>query len=483
MDDVVGVAVGLGKNQRFGGFLAGRENLRFNRCFHGLDDLPDLAGVDHRAVKLLAGVGRVFFGFLPALLARLAVAVINPLPGLEFRAFLGDVGFDQEHVVADVDAVNHRLLVAVLGDDVLVEKAKGALVGRGTQADQAGVEVVEHLLPQVVDAAVAFVDDDEVERLHGHRRVVANQLGLLGGLLHFVQGNIFGRVVDGFARQHGIHALDGRDDDLRMRVDGAAGQALHVVQLGEFSAVVGRGVSHELLVRLPAKVARVHQKQNAFGLAELEQTINRGDGGEGLARAGRHVNEGARLVQRQRGFEPGHGADLATAQVAFGQRGHVVLEAAAQRIGLGQPLCQGFGLEEMKDFAGAWCGVAAIGEADELASAFKQKRQRGLVLAPFERGAGVALGLRFVRGEVGALLVALGLDDAHGNAVDKQHVIGRAGVGRVFAHRNPRSRAEVDFFEVLHLPAGLRELVVDAFPGFGFWCHAYLPLQRILGVC
>ena len=93
------------------------------------------------------------------------------------------------------------------------------------------------------------------------------------------------------------------------------GQALHVVQLGELAAVVGRRVGHELLVRLLAEVARIDQEQDALGAAELEQAVDRGDGGEGLAGAGGHVHQGAGLVQRQRFLQPGDGADLAVAQV------------------------------------------------------------------------------------------------------------------------------------------------------------------------
>jgi hypothetical protein len=214
------------------------------------------------------------------------------------------------------------LLVGVFGDDVFVEEAEGALVGRGGEADQAGVEVVEHLLPQVVDAAVAFVDDDEVEGFHRHGRVVADELFLLGGLLHFVERHVFGRFVDRLATQDGVHALDGADAHLRMRVDAGRGQALHVVELGELAAIVGRRVGHEFLMGLLAEVAGIDQKQDALGAAELEQAIDRGDGGKGFARAGGHVHQGAGFVQRQRLFQPGDGADLAVAQVLLGQRGH-----------------------------------------------------------------------------------------------------------------------------------------------------------------
>ena len=51
--------------------------------------------------------------------------------------------------------------MGVFGDDVLVEVADGFFGGGGGEADDEGVEGVEDLPPLVVDAAVAFVDDDE----------------------------------------------------------------------------------------------------------------------------------------------------------------------------------------------------------------------------------------------------------------------------------------------------------------------------------
>ena len=128
----------------------------------------------------------------------------------------------------------------------------------------------------------------------------------------------------------------------------------------------------------------------------------------------------------------------------------------------------------MEQLARAWRRVAAIGKANHFARGFKQKRQRRAVFAPFEGGAGVALGLALGHRQVGGRVVALGFDHAHGDAVDKQHVVGRAGVGGVLAHRDAAGRAEVERFHALHHPAGLGELVVDFFTGAGFWRHAYL---------
>lgn len=154
LDDVVDMAVGLGKDQSLGHFFAVWENPGFDSGLHGTDHLPDLARVDHRPIKTFARVDDVFIGFGPAPFAGLTVTVIDPFFRGEQRPLLRDLGLDLEHVVTDVDTVGHRLLVGVLGHDVFVEEAEGALVWRGGQADQGSIEVVEHLFPQVVDAAV-----------------------------------------------------------------------------------------------------------------------------------------------------------------------------------------------------------------------------------------------------------------------------------------------------------------------------------------
>ena len=187
MDDVIGVAVRLGEDQRFGCLFAVGEYTGFNRSLHGFDDLPNLAGVDYGTVQFLAGVRRVFLGFCPALFTGLAVAVVNPLFCFEFGAFLGDFGFDLVDIVTDVDPIDHGLLVGVFGDDVLIEKTKGALVGSGGQADEEGIEIIQDLLPQVVNRAVAFIHNDEIEGFNRYVGIVTYKLGLLVDLLNFIE--------------------------------------------------------------------------------------------------------------------------------------------------------------------------------------------------------------------------------------------------------------------------------------------------------
>ena len=91
---------------------------------------------------------------------------------LSVRALPGALGFDDIDLVADIHAVGDGLLMAVFADDVLVEEAVGAVVRRRRQADQIGVEILDHLPPEIVDRAVAFIDDDEVEELRRNFLVV-----------------------------------------------------------------------------------------------------------------------------------------------------------------------------------------------------------------------------------------------------------------------------------------------------------------------
>ena len=93
----------------------------------------------------------------------------------DLAAFFGDLRFNQIDVTAHIDAVGNGFFVGVFADDVLIEKTEGAVVGRGGKADQKGIKIVQHLFPEVVNAAVAFVDDDEIEKLNGQFGIVAHR--------------------------------------------------------------------------------------------------------------------------------------------------------------------------------------------------------------------------------------------------------------------------------------------------------------------
>ena len=153
------------------------------------------------------------------------------------------------------------------------------LSGVAVRPMRIGVEVFEHLAPEVVDGAVAFVGDDDVEGLDGDGRVVFD--GLARSLKTFSKpGRIPLRLLRSrsFAFQHGIEALDGGDADPAPWVERVGGQALDVVLLGEFAVVVGRDVLLELLEGLLPEVAPVDQKEHAPGAGELDQAVAQDDG-------------------------------------------------------------------------------------------------------------------------------------------------------------------------------------------------------------
>ena len=212
LDDVVGVAVRLGEDQGLGDFVASREYLRqfvAKRADHG----ANLVWVDDGAVQVLAGIRHVFVLNRPPLAACQPLALLDLLLGLELATVLRAFRVDDVDLVADIDTVGDGLLMRVLADDVLLEEPVRAVVRRGRQADEIGIEIFQHLAPQVVDRTVAFVDDDEVEELRWNPAVVDDRhrflwLYQLGGI------DIFRIFVHLPALEQRVHPLDGADADL-----------------------------------------------------------------------------------------------------------------------------------------------------------------------------------------------------------------------------------------------------------------------------
>jgi len=92
---------------------------------------------------------------------------------------MGSGGVDAVDVAPDIHAIGHGLFMVVFHDEVLLEEAEGLLGRRGGKADERGVEVFQHLPPEVIDGAMTFVGDDEVEFLDGKRGVIFDGDGLL----------------------------------------------------------------------------------------------------------------------------------------------------------------------------------------------------------------------------------------------------------------------------------------------------------------
>src|SRR5512134_3099714 len=77
--------------------------------------------------------------------------------------------------------------------------------------------------------------------------------------------------------------------------------ALHTTQHYFFAQVVG--ILLEFLQGLPAEIAPVNEEQDPLCPAELDQPVQEGNGSEGLAAAGRHLDERAGTVLGKRLFE------------------------------------------------------------------------------------------------------------------------------------------------------------------------------------
>jgi hypothetical protein len=235
----------------------------------GPDDGADLVGNDNAAIEFIGIVGDVLVGQFPAHLAGLAVAVVHLEAGLDATALLRDESANGVEIEIDVDAVGYRLLERVFHDQVLMEEAEGLFRRSCGETDERGVEVLQHLAPEVVDGAVALVGNDEVEGLDGDSGIVGD--GFERPLEHFQRspGDLVQFGVQLLAFEHRVESLDGRDTHLGHRIDAAGLQVLHVVKLCEDAAIIRGAEGLELFQCLAPEVAAVDQEQHA---AEHRQT-------------------------------------------------------------------------------------------------------------------------------------------------------------------------------------------------------------------
>ena len=133
-----------------------------------------------------------------------------------------------------------------------------------------------------------------MERWHSSTTMKSNSsMGNAGlystgtGCLKSVSADSDGQIVEVRRRflltlQHGIDALDGTDDDAGGGVEGIAAEALDDLFFGELVAVHRRDELLELLQRLVAEIAAVHEEQDALRPGILHEAVDKIDGGVGL---------------------------------------------------------------------------------------------------------------------------------------------------------------------------------------------------------
>src|SRR5262249_45486234 len=177
------------------------------------------------------------------------------------------------------------------------------------------------------------------------------------------------------ALQHGIEALNGGDDDLGGRVDRIGLEALNRIERRELPGIVGRGEIGELVFGLLAEVGTVHEEQNAFRSAELEQAISGVDGSEGLAGTGSHLDEGAGTGCGEGCVETAYGLFLDLPKTGSIYR-RQLLEAGAELTGLLQPRSEGFRAWKTEDLPASRLGVEPVGEVGHRTVRLEQEWQR-----------------------------------------------------------------------------------------------------------
>jgi len=465
--DVVGVGVGLREDESLrhlelapGVGAVGKD---FGQAFlEGADDGADLRGIDDLGVELLRGVGLVVVLLLPTFRAGQLLALFDET-SQHGAAGGGHLGLDQVDLPLHVHPVGDGFLVGVFRDEVLLEEAIGAAIRRGGESDEEGVEILQHLPPEVVDRAVAFIDDDEVEELGRDLFVVGDgerflsSRSRLGGIrLVLALGHLA-------PLQNGIHPLNRGDADLGIGRDMRRGQPLGGVDRSEGSVVVGRRVGEELLLGLLAEVPRIDEEEDAFHPGVLEEPVDRSDRGEGFPRSRGHLHEGAGFRLSERGLEIRDRVDLAIAQPRGIERGQVVLEAAAQRFLRADPLAQRLGSVKGENLAGSWLRISLIGEPGEDTGRLVEKGQRHAgVLDPFQLRGRVIPGLLLDGGQILPERLFFRLDHPDGAAFHEEDVVGRTGIGRVFPNRLADALMELDRALVLHHPSRGAELIIDA---------------------
>ena len=298
-DDVIGMGIVFGKDDRLGNVFAARKDLGEQLFFERLDDGSDLIGGDIVFVEFVAAVLDVLIEQGLTFATGLAAPFANVVTGINVGTLFGDASSDFVDVVRHVDAVGDGFFVRVFHHHVVVKERDGLLARCCGQPDGERVEVFQDIAPHAVDRPVTLVDDDGVEELRRNDWVVRNGNGRLverAGIFKF--GLLFVVVLNlGSTGQDGIEPLDRCDDDVVDGIECVLGWVLDVVELVEGLGFARRQETLELLERLASEVLAVNQEANAAGAAVAGHSVGDVGGGKGFAGPGRHLDQSLRLTQ------------------------------------------------------------------------------------------------------------------------------------------------------------------------------------------
>ena len=242
---------------------------------------------------------------------------------------------------------------------------------------------------------------------------------------------------------------------------------LNVVNLGELAPGVGRDELLKLGHGLATEIGAVHKKEDALRPGVFDEPVGEAARGVGLARAGGHLDEGARMGGGKGFFQVRDAFDLAGAEVLHRERmsfGHL-REATAQGIWFGKHRRECFRSMEREDAAGTRSGITFVTEKGFDAGGFVKERQRtgregldevGQILR-------VMAGLFSDARQECALF--LGFGDPDGVTIHEQEIVTRTGFERHFAQGNAAADGGIELPVILHDPPAGGELRVDLLAG------------------
>ena len=225
--------------------------------------------------------------------------------------------------------------------------------------------------------------------------------------------------------------------------------------------------------RLADEIGAVGEKQNAPELRMVEQPMAEHASGVRLAGAGRHLDQRARAIGGERGFETRHGIDLAFAQ-ALGQQRRHRLQPLAHRRRVGEPAPQCLGAVKEEHAARSRRRVGMVAKQD--LGAGGDVFEADLPLAPDEMlGDAAHVARRLVREARKGRAFGLCLDDAAQSPADEQGIVNRARSRRELAHSDAEPGATVHPLARLYQPTSLNQLTVDRHPCPVFGMENVLP--------
>ncbi len=83
-----------------------------------------------------------------------------------------DVTLDAINITADVNAICHRFFVTIFHHQVLLKKTERLLRRRCRKPNEIRVKIFQHLSPEIINGAMAFICNDKIKGLNRNSRIV-----------------------------------------------------------------------------------------------------------------------------------------------------------------------------------------------------------------------------------------------------------------------------------------------------------------------